>query len=173
MNRKRLRAEDIRDTLLFVGGSLDLTLGGPTIKEGTKIEYGYQFTGTRRSVYVPVFRNTLPELFEVFDFADPNIQQGLRTESTIASQALLMMNHPFVIEQSRAAARRLPMNSESDTFAGVQHAYHQVLGRHPSEEEQTLAVEFVDRPGQTPDRIARWAMLFQALFESVDFRYLN
>ena len=173
MNRKRLRAEDIRDTLLFIGGTLDLTGGGPTIKAGTKIEYGYKFTGTRRSVYVPVFRNTLPEIFEVFDFADPNIQQGGRTESTIASQALLLMNHPIVYQQSTAAAEKMPEESQFDTVAGVQHAYYQVLGRPPRSAEQELAVDFVDNPGGTPDRLARWAMLYQTLFQCVDFRYLN
>ena len=202
MNRKRLRAEDIRDTLLFVGGSLDFTRGGATIKAGTRSEYGYQFSSQRRSVYLPVFRNNLPELFEVFDFADPNIQQGQRTESTIASQALLMMNHPFVIEQSEAAARQLTEDAQFDTNAGVQHAYYQVLGRAPSPAEQAVAVEFVDSQGiepsrapsrqapsrqapsrqapsrqapsrQAPSRQARWAMLYQTLFECVDFRYLN
>ncbi len=173
MNRKRLRAEDIRDTLLFVGGSLDLTRGGPTIKEGTMIEYGYPFTSSRRSVYVPVFRNTLPELFEVFDFADPNIQQGQRTNSTIASQALLLMNHPFVIEQAELAAGQMPTELQLDTVAGVQHAYDQVLGRRPTKEESAVAVGFIDSPGKAPNRLARWAMLYQTLFECVDFRYLN
>ncbi len=83
------------------------------------------------------------------------------------------MNHPFVIGQSEAAARRMPGECQFDTIAGVQHAYHQVLGRGPSAEEQKVAVEFVDRLGKTPNRIARWALLYQALFECVDFRYLN
>jgi hypothetical protein len=173
MNRKRLRAEDIRDTLLFVAGSLDRRQGGPSIKDGTKSEYGYQFNQTRRSVYVPVFRNTLPEIFEVFDFADPNIQQGQRTASTIASQALLMMNHPFVIEQSRNAARAMPQHAQFDTISGVQHAYYQVLGRAPLAEEQEMSVEFIEGPDASVDRLSRWAMLYQTLFQCVDFRYLN
>ena len=49
----------------------------------------------------------LPQIFEVFDFADPNIQRGSRTSSTIAPQALLLMNHPMVIEQTNSAAKRL------------------------------------------------------------------
>jgi cytochrome c553 len=173
MNRKRLRAEDIRDTLLFVAGSLDLKHGGPTIKPGTSIEYGYRFDTNRRSVYLPVFRNTLPELFEVFDFADPNIQQGQRTTSTIASQALLLMNHPFVIEQAKAAAAAMPEDAQFDTLAGVQHAYYQVLGRPPSSAERTIAVEFIEGAAEASKRVDRWALLYQTLFECVDFRYLN
>ena len=60
-----------------------------------------------RSVYVPVFRNSLPEMFEVFDFADPSMVTGRRNVSTVAPQALFLMNHPFVMEQARLAAARL------------------------------------------------------------------
>ncbi len=183
MNRKRLRAEDIRDALLFIGGGLDTTAGGSNIQPGTKSEYGYVFQSKRRSVYVPVFRNTLPELFEVFDFADPNIQSGRRTTSTIASQALLMMNHPFVIEQSRSAANRLVgrMNEPDqetgrgqwDTPSRVRQAYRQVLGRDPGSKEMAIAVDFIESASEDDDRLASWAMLYQTLFQSIDFRYLN
>ncbi len=169
MNRKRLRAEDVRDTLLFVAGSLDQTIGGSNIKPGTKSEYGYQFKSTRRSVYVPVFRNTLPEIFEVFDFADPNIQRGSRTSSTVASQALLLMNHPFVIEQSRVAGETLWQTKRSP-IDGVHHAYMQVLGRTPSEAEQRLAVDFI---AESRDEKTQWSLLYQTLFECVDFRYVK
>ena len=57
MNRRRLDAESIRDAFLLIGGKLDLTVGGPNITAGTKSEYGYEFKSTRRSVYLPVFRN--------------------------------------------------------------------------------------------------------------------
>ncbi len=143
MNRKRLRAEDIRDSLLLIGGRLDLDYGGSNIKEGTKSEYGYEFDSTRRSVYVPVFRNRLPEIFEVFDFADPNIQRGRRNSSTVASQALLMMNHPLVIQQARLASKTLLENSAPDTDARIRHAYLQVLGRPASEQEQAVAVDLI------------------------------
>src|SRR5205823_10802874 len=66
MNRKRLEAECLRDAMLVVGGTLDRTAGGPTVKKGTAGEVGYVFDGTRRGVYEPVFRNRLPELFEAF-----------------------------------------------------------------------------------------------------------
>ena len=170
MNRKRLRAEDIRDSLLFVGGNLDEQMGGPNVKGGTKSEYGYKFNSVRRSVYVPVFRNTLPEIFEVFDFADPNIQRGHRSSSTIASQALLMMNHPFVIQQSQLAAGKLAELDLASNSQAIETAYLQVIGRRPNPEEREIADEFVERNADNP---RRWAMLYQALFGCVDFRYLN
>ncbi len=180
MHRKRLRAEDIRDSLLLVSGSLDLSCGGPTIKPGTTSEYGYSFTSTRRSVYVPVFRNALPEIFEVFDFADPNIQRGRRSSSTVAPQALLLMNHPLVIEQCQRAADVLLAGQTSGTpararhaYLQVRHAYLQVLGRPPNERELSVAVDFVTSGGENGDPAKRWALLYQLLFQCIDFRYLD
>jgi cytochrome c553 len=161
MNRKRLLAEDIRDTLLMVSGELQSDHGGSTITPGTESEYGYQFTSPRRSVYVPVFRNALPEIFEVFDFADPNIQRGKRSSSTVSSQALFMMNHPFVIEQSRIAAARLAAASWDSEAAAIERAYLSVLGRPPTAAEAEIALDFDH------------AMLYQLLFQCIDFRYLK
>src|SRR5262249_5898659 len=69
-NRRRLDAESIRDAMLTVSGTLDRTAGGPSIRPGTMAERDYRFEDTRRSVYTPVFRNRLLELFEAFDFAN-------------------------------------------------------------------------------------------------------
>src|SRR5262249_35182606 len=87
-NRRRLEAECIRDAILVASGKPDRPAGGPTIKKGTTSEYGYTFDDTRRSIYTPVFRNRLLELFEAFDFPDPNLVIGKRNVSTVATQAL-------------------------------------------------------------------------------------
>jgi hypothetical protein len=169
MKRKRLDAESIRDALLLVGGTLDLKAGGPNIKKGTKSEYGYVFDGPRRSVYLPVFRNALPEIFETFDFADPNIQIGSRSSSTIAPQALLMMNSPFVYRQSAVAAKALLGQGELTTRERIDRVYFQVVGRRPSGGEMRLALRFVG----DSNAAEHWQMLFQTLFQSIDFRYLK
>ena len=172
MNRKRLRAEDIRDAMLMISGTLDLSSNGSTIKPGTKIEYNYVFDSVRRSVYLPVFRNTLPEIFEVFDFADPNMQLGKRNASTVASQALWMMNSPFVLQQCESAASNQLASGEFDIQTAVQHAYYQVLGRAPTEGERKLAENFLGTVNQ-PELKKRLAMFYQTLFQCIDFRYLN
>ncbi len=171
MNRKRLQAEDIRDSLLLVSGSLDMTHGGPNIKPQTKSEYDYQFDSPRRSVYLPVFRNRLPEIFEVFDFADPNIQRGKRSSSTISSQALLLMNHPFVIEQAALAAERLREKPAFQREDRITEAYRQVLGRPPSETELQIALDLLGDSDNNGGR--ELAMLYQVLFQCIDFRYVN
>jgi hypothetical protein len=169
MNRRRLDAESIRDALLMVGGNLDLSIGGPNIAAGTKSEYGYQFASTRRSVYLPVFRNELPQIFATFDFADPNTQIGSRSSSTTAPQALLLMNHPMVMKQSQAAAEKLLSQEGGSKPQRLHIAYEQVLGRLPSEREAELAAHFVGDNMQ-PER---WGLLYQTLFQSLDFRYVQ
>ncbi|MDE0866901.1 MAG: DUF1553 domain-containing protein, partial [Rubripirellula sp.] len=171
-DRKRLLAEDLRDSMLTVAGNLDMTMGGPSMKKGTSIEYDYQFDGQRRSVYVPVFRNTLPEIFEVFDFADPNIQGGRRTTSTVASQALLLMNHPFVMDQAAQAAKYLASQQSMSSEILLETAFLQVLGRKPRADEQKIMMDLLatnDQTGSGND----WALIYQLLFQCIDFRYLN
>ena len=169
MNRLRLDAESLRDTLLMLGGELDLTVGGPNIKEETESEYGYEFDGVRRSVYEPVFRNAVPAIFSTFDFADPNIQVGQRTRSTTAPQALLLMNHPLVMQQAAAAAERLLAAGEMSVDERVVEVYRQVVGRVPSGVEAELARKFIGNS----EEAARWGLLYHTLFQSLDFRFLD
>ena len=124
---------------------------------------------------MPVFRISLPELFEVFDFANPSLVTGRRDVSTVAPQALYMMNHEFVRSQSRLAAARLLRDVQRSTSDRIDHAYLLTLGRHATEAEVTLSQQFVksvsDRPG-TP-RIDAWAQMVQSMFSSVQFRYVR
>ncbi len=170
MKRKRLDAEGIRDAMLQISGNIQMQAFGSNIKQGTKSEYGYQFDSTRRSVYLPVFRNQLPEVFEVFDFSDPNLQSGKRSTSTIATQALFMMNHPFVMDQARNAATRLTAREGLTTADRIHLAYREVIGRTPTKPEFDLATQFIEN---NPQGITPWSGLYQVLFQSLDFRYLN
>jgi hypothetical protein len=174
MNRRRLDAESIRDAVLVSSGKIDLEFGGVNIKMGTTSEYGYEFADDRRSVYTPVFRNQLLELFEAFDFANPNQVSGGRPSSTIATQALYFMNHPFVIEKSREAAKRLLQIEGLSEPDRIDLAYRESLGRLPGGRERELAAAFVSRsPGSPEERLERWAQFYQTLFGCLDFRYLN
>ena len=175
-NRRKLDAESIRDTVLQVSGQLDLAQGGPLLKAGTSADYNYKHTDTRRSVYSPVLRNSLPELFEAFDFADPSLVVGKRSDSTVAPQALFMMNHPWVMEQSQSAAQKLLAGKLNDDRARVAQAYRLVLGRPPTEGEVTLALKFLPAESSASEAAKRteaWGRFYQAIFASVEFRYLN
>jgi hypothetical protein len=173
MNRRHLEAECIRDALLHVSGQLRLDIGGPAIKTGTPADYGYKHDSLRRSIYVPVFRNAPLELFEAFDFADPSTVIGRRNVSTVAPQALFLMNQPFIMEQAELAAKRLTPGSDLDR---ITHAYRLTLGRSPTPGEVAAIQKHLSSFRSSAFRRSSdhgWAYVLQALFASVDFRYLN
>jgi len=184
-SRRRLDAEAIRDSMLALSGELDLTPGGNTVRPGTKQEYGYAFDETRRTIYVPVFRNQLHDLCTVFDFPDPNLSIGRRNVSTLSTQSLFLLNSPFVLDRSRMAARRLLAEHELNDEQRLARLYHLALGRPPYPQEQQLAATFLGKFGMLPSeskvadaafdqqRLAHWAALAQAVMSCIDFRYVN
>ncbi|MBL6831996.1 MAG: PSD1 domain-containing protein [Pirellulales bacterium] len=180
LHRRRLDAESLRDAMLSVAGTLVSDLGGPGISDPkvlanagseTPSEYTFVFTDTRRSIYTPAFRNRRLELFEVFDAANPNAVVGRRPVSTVAPQALYLLNSPFVMEQASAAATRLLAEPLGDPAAGVDRAFRQTLGRGPTAREHELVLAAV--AGSGPDAIAAWATVYQSLFGCIDFRTLE
>jgi hypothetical protein len=172
MNRMRLDAECIRDAMLVVSGQLDRTAGGNTIKPGTSADYGYQHSGMRRSVYLPVLRNSLPPLLEAFDFADPSLVVGERNSSTVATQALFLLNDPFVHNQAQAAAKRLLAEQLAGDDERLESAFRRTLGRAPSTKERAIAHKSIVTAGDSAaEKEAAWSGLLHALFASVDFRY--
>ncbi|HBE67140.1 MAG TPA: hypothetical protein DDW52_03225 [Planctomycetaceae bacterium] len=186
-NLRRLSSEAIRDAMLAVSGELAPAPQGATLRSGVKADYNYQHQGLYRAVYQPVLRNSLPELFESFDFADPSASVGQRSRSTVATQALALSNHPWVIERATAAAKRLwQLASEQNPADGnkttkgatpeaaalVDLAYRSCLGRPPSHQEQQVAIRFLDA-GQNTERGTRYATLLHSLMASIDFRYLR
>jgi hypothetical protein len=198
-SRKRLDAESLLDTLLFLGGNLREEFGGATIKTGTAADYGYQHEIRRRAVYWPVLRNAMPDFMEAFDGADPSMVVGRRSQSTVAPQALILMNHPLVREQARRTALRLGLIEDSQMSKGtaakpaavtpeepdadraqartdeaaIELAYRTVLGRPPLVGEARAALPFIQGSDQAAGltRDERWTQFFQVLFASVDFRY--
>ena len=169
-NRRRLQAEAIRDAILSVSGKLDPVLGGATIKAGTSSEYGYKFDDTRRSLYTPVFRNTPLEILAVFDFADPNLVVGERTTSSVPTQALYLMNNPFVRTQAEAAARSLLDLKLADDSARIARAYRRTLGRDATSTEREVILKFL---ATEKDAAKAWTQVIHSLYASLDFRFLN
>ncbi|HEX8913220.1 MAG TPA: DUF1553 domain-containing protein [Humisphaera sp.] len=174
-NRERLDGESIRDAMMLVAGTLDQTMGGPASKIPAA-DYGYKHTDARRSVYAPVFRNSMLEIVEAFDAADPSMTTGRRNASTVAPQALFMMNHPFVQEQARAAAAKLLADAPADDTARTDLAYRRTLGRLPTAGERAIVSGYLGSAadGKTKDaQLEAWAAVMHGLFASVEFRYVQ
>ncbi|MCP4480099.1 MAG: DUF1553 domain-containing protein [Planctomycetaceae bacterium] len=182
-NRRRVDAEVLRDSILFASGELDLTPGGRTIRKITQYDLGYKFDTVRRSVYVPAFRNSMLPLFEVFDFANPNLVTGDRNTSTLPTQALFLMNDPEIIRASTKMADRLLAMSEIDDVERVKIAYLSTIGRKPTPVEIQAVEEYLRQEiaggsggvANAGDEIRQgaWARFCHALFASLDFRYVD
>ncbi len=176
---RRLSAESIRDAMLRISGELDMTVGGSLIRGNTKADYNYPHTTTRRSIYHPVFRNSLPELFEAFDFADTSLSIGQRPRSTVATQALVLLNHPWVAKRAEASATRLREEyGEEDLDLLVQGMYRECLSRIPTDLERENSLDFLnsfprDESTGDCDLPDRFQILVHSLFASLDFRYLD
>jgi hypothetical protein len=165
----RLRAEEWRDAMLLASGQLSLETGGPNHPAKLDSDFGYVDSSVRRSVYVPVFRNARPDVFEAFDAASPSLVTGRREESTVATQALLLLNHPWIREQAAAAAARLAGDPAADPVATLDAIYLSLLARPPSDGERRLALAHL---GPDPTHEA-WTSLIHALWASVDFRFVR
>jgi hypothetical protein len=103
----------------------------------------------RRSVYVFVKRSLGVPILEAFDSADTGQSCAARNVTTIAPQALTMLNSEFLQEQSAAFAERLTKEAGTDPTKQIERAYRIALSRHPTEKESTIGRALVERQGLT------------------------
>jgi hypothetical protein len=168
-NLRRLDSESLRDSMLQSSG--ELSLGGTlesTIKSGTSADYRYQHENNIRSVYMPWFRNALPSMVREFDGANPSFSISQRNRSTVATQALAMMNNPWVRDRAKALVASLPqppydLADLQSKFFFIERIFQRILGRSPDEAELLWAEELLKT-----DDIEELA---HQLFASIDFRY--
>jgi hypothetical protein len=129
---RRLEGEALRDSVLSVTGALDPTMYGP----GTKDE-----ASVRRSIYFTVKRSQLVGSMVVFDLPEPLVSQAVRPTTTVAPQALFLMNAPQVREWAKNFAKRL--ESEPTPEGKVKRAFLLALGREPNETEMNDSLLFL------------------------------
>ena len=175
---RRLEAEPLRDSLLELGGLLDKQVGGFVWTfENYKLVFNHTsedattYESNRRALYLPVIRNHVYDLFELFDFPDPGTVNGNRADSTIAPQALYLMNSPLVLRATESIAEALLKEGDLTNAQRVQRLYAQVFNRPPTVKETQRAVVFINNFAQ--DRLASWQALSQALVSSNEFLYLK
>jgi hypothetical protein len=122
-------------------------------------------------------------VLEAFDFADPNTVSGQRDVTTVAPQALFMLNSTFVTTHAQAMAYRVGTQASRFDAARVDLAYKLTLGRPATSAERSRAESYIagylrdpaSTRGKSGEkaRIDAWASFCQALFASAEFRYLN
>jgi mono/diheme cytochrome c family protein len=180
---RRMTVEEVRDSLLQLDGSLDLTMGGTLQKgQGTDNEFSdgrkslHPDDSKRRTVYLPLRRSNLATLLTLFDFGDATTSNELRSQTNVAPQALFMMNSKFVAERSQSLAKRLLEGDTADDRR-VSRAWFTVLGREPSREETEAGLEYVRRflskSSDDGARLLAWSSLCRSLIASNDFIYIH
>jgi hypothetical protein len=152
--RRRLESEPLRDAMLAVSGQLNPRAGGPSFfppatrqsleglsKKGAEWGISTPEEQRRRSIYMMTKRSLLLPLMTTFDSSDTTQPCSQRNVSTVAPQALALLNNEFVHEQSAAFAARVIAEAGSDASAQVDRAWWLALSRAPSGDERAAALE--------------------------------
>ncbi|MBL9182298.1 MAG: DUF1553 domain-containing protein [Verrucomicrobiaceae bacterium] len=176
-NKRRLDAEVIRDSMLAVSGLLDTSrrpgslvaeLDGQSVSLiGFNDKLPKDLDGShRRSIYLPVIRDHLPDVLEQFDVANPSLVTGDRDVTNVPLQALYLLNGPFVQEMAAALAKRVEKAPNC-----VQRAFELCFHRSPDAREVALAEDFLQKaPGEDSKRFTAFC---QALLCSAEFRFAD
>jgi hypothetical protein len=186
-SRRRLDAEEVRDGMLAVAGLLDRKAGGTLLAAGPR-QY---VTGTgsrnyegyahdRRSVYLPVVRSAVYDVFQTLDFPDPSAPGGQRVATTVPTQALLMLNSALADQTAEALATSVVGVKGGET-ARVREAYRRVLGRTPTAAELDRVLAYLKMsegaadPSLTAEarRLRAWRGLCRVLLASNEFVFVE
>lgn len=172
--------------MLLVSGELDRTIPKshpfPSVNTwGFTIHNPFHavYDSNHRSVYLMVQRNRRHPFLALFDAADPNQSVAMRQPTTTPTQALYLMNSPFVHEQAKGFAKRIAAQS-GDDFARTTWAFEMSQGRVPEEGVLNDAVAFVAAyrkklAGQNDEEndLAAWSALARVLLTSNAFLFVD
>jgi len=180
-NKRRLDAEVIRDSMLAVSGLLDTSrrpgslvaeLDGQSVSLiGFNTKLPPDLDGShRRSIYLPVIRDHLPDVLEQFDVANPNLVTGDRDVTNVPLQALYLLNGPFVQEMAAALAKCLE-SEKGGRAEQIRRAFTLCFNRAPDAKEQQLAESFFQTSPGDPSKLL--AVFCQSLLCSAEFRFAD
>jgi hypothetical protein len=188
--RRRLEVEAIRDSILFVSGGLDVSMGGSLLtvtnrayvtSTANKLDSSL-FDRPRRSVYLPVVRSALYDVFQVFDFADPSTINGRRDQTTVAPQALFMLNSKLVADAASRLAGHLLAEDKLDDDGRLKKLYGSAYSRTPNEPEREAALKYLrnyaqatEQRGTKPEvsRVQAWQSLARSVMAANEFIYVE
>ncbi len=162
MHNRRLHFEELRDSLLMTSDDLQQQLGGKAQEM-----FGKDDTNRRRTVYGLIDRQFLPATLRVFDFANPDLHIGRRSETQVPQQSLYFMNHPFIAARAKSLVGKI--STTTDPSALVGQVYRHVLKRDPVESELKDALAFLSQPQTTAqDQPSQESLAWSYGFGEVD-----
>jgi len=168
---RRLDAEVLRDSMLFVAGNLNGAMYGPGFDlfdqrgglSGFRPVESFPDSGLRRMIYAHKVRREPEAVFGAFDCPDAGQSTPRRRESTTPIQALNLFNSRFTADQAAAFARRLDAEAGPAPGSQVRRAYRLAFGRDPAPDELSEALPVVGEHGAAP--------LCRALFNANEFLF--
>ncbi len=166
---RRMESEAVRDSLLAIGENLDLKMYGPGTLDAAN---------PRRSVYLTVKRSQPVPILQLFDSPEAIQSIGERQVTTVPTQALTLMNSPFVRRQAELLAKRVRPSEVVALPAALENAYRTAFGRKPTTQEKERAAAFVARLAETygkgePATARAFADFCHALLCSNEFVYVD
>jgi hypothetical protein len=164
MNRRRLESEAIRDALLQAAGKLDFAAGGPAFRD---------LQLPRRTLYLMTIRSDRANYQSLFDAADPTSIAEKRIDSTVAPQALFLLNHPLALIQAESLAKRVEAQAPSGTAERVRWLYELLYSRQPTDEEVRLSAAMLQSTGSQGERTLTWEQYAHALLCANEFVYID
>ena len=186
---RRLDAESIRDSILAVSDGLDPKLGGSLLTVNNRefvfnheSKDGVTYDFNRRSIYLPVIRNHLFGMFMLFDYADASVLNGDRASTTVAPQALFLLNSHLVEDASQRMADAILNQTALTPEQKIEQLVLKAYGRAPSKMEINRSLQFLDEierdlQNEEPDSVKRinraWQVFCQSVFASSEFIYLR
>jgi hypothetical protein len=165
-NRRRLDFEAMRDSILSASGRLDPKIGGKPVNLFTA-----PFSN-RRSVYGLIDRTNFPGTMRAFDVASPDQHAPFRFQTTVAQQALFLMNSAFATEQAKALVSRPEVTAAKSTEEKIVVLYKLALSRPPTHEEIELALDFTESD-DSKAAFGKWPQLAQVLLLSNAFAFVD
>jgi hypothetical protein len=137
MNPQRLDFEAMRDSLLFVAGQLDDTMGGQPV------DITSNSVPARRTIYGLVDRQNLPAFFRAFDFANPDVSSAGRIETMVAPQALFLLNSPLLAQCAHGVVERCEPTGQAAEEAKIRRLYEILFQREPTRAEVDLGENYL------------------------------
>jgi hypothetical protein len=160
---RRLTAEELRDSMLAVTGRLDATLGGKATMDLLR---------PRRSLYIQTVRADRRNFSTLFDAADPAQCVGQRNVTTVAPQALFMLNNAFVTENAKHFAAKLLADVPTDEQAKIERAYAVLFGRSPTETDAATGKQLLAAATKR-DQATAWNEYIHVLLCANEFCYVD
>jgi hypothetical protein len=180
-NRRRLDVEELRDGMLAVAAILDRKAGGTLLATNNRAYVNttggrgaIDFTAPRRSVYLPVIRSGLFDVFQANDFPDPSTTSGMRPQTTVPAQALFHLNS-FVADQSAEAFATSLLGVKGDDAGRIAEAYRRVYARPPTTLETERVLKFLAASDVSTDakKQKAWQSLCRVLLSSAEFAFVE